>query len=291
VIWQTPTQDGVDTLTVVVSDGEHSVVGNQPVALVGLAPPDSLKFVLGASIADLHWQKSADDGIDLWRGYEVYQATHSLQEAPADSLLRYRVTPAPLQGGQDFRATNLVRGVRYYFRVAGVRSWDTGSQRSPFSGEVDLSPRPTALNDLNEIVQAEHSGWALDLSGLVVRAFDPSDTSRMRNLDLYLGTSDPEDGPGALTLKSVSKLQYVHPGWANRRVRIKPAGTDWNINTTTDDGWQEEALLQEEVVYVVRLPEGNYAKLHVTRLYPGSWPRRLVVIQWAYQLIPDYPNF
>jgi len=281
-----------------VTDGEFTVRDSMVVELADLLPPGSLGFVLGSSVVDLAWDASPDEGMDHWRGYEVYMAPVPMSSIPEGELIRYRMAFVPDQI-QELRRGGLTRGTLYYFAVGSLRGWGVWmeneqrwemEERSGPGPEVVLSPRPEWLH-LGVTELANPGGKvALDLSAGAIRPLDVQDPSGVADRDLYFGTSDPMDGPGPLRMKSISLLANRHEGWSERVVRFKLLGDDWNVSTTSDEGWLEEISVEIAKVYAVLLPEGNYAKIRITEI-ARSYPYRQMQLQWAYQTVPDLPVF
>jgi hypothetical protein len=293
VIWQSPDVWGVDTLVARVSDILHEVTQDFVVAPVGIAPPDSLRYTSSPSSVVLRWRRSADDpvvaGVDTtgysWRGYEVFRATRSFAEIPDSEAIYYRVnSPAPWVPGNSVRVTGLESGVRYWFRVSARRSWADQIRKSAPSQEIDLAPRPEWNLEVSEVKRA------LDLSAGLDRSLDPEDISGVDDRDVYFGTVDPLDVPDTLCLKSVSLLSNRRPEWGAREVQIQAAGRDWQIGTVPAGEWSRQVKADVGEVYVMHLPEGNYAKLQIVSIR-GYPPFRQIQLRWAYQLIPEYANF
>jgi len=291
VTWRSPAGLGIDTLMVTVSDGERAVSDSVLIPVVQIAPPASLGFVSSTVLVDLVWEESIDDGpISGWAGYEVYLAENSLAGLSGVELLPFR--QPGIVPGLTKKLDGLRQGTRYYARVGSVREHPGQVfERSEPSDEVNFAPRPQGITQLNEI-GGSSAPTAFDLSERTLRRIQPTDPVAVDQVDFYIGTDDPMDGPGRLMLKSVSLLANRHPAWAARPILIKKIGSDFRISTTTDDGWLDQVEIQEETVYALKLPEGNYAKVEVPRdAVIGIQPYRRVRLQWAYQLIPDYPNF
>jgi hypothetical protein len=288
VRWLTPPDLIRAYLIVAVSDYAHTVKDTLAVDLVAVRPPDSLTFVDGASSVRLTWRPSPDEGMDDWQGYEIFRATHNFMNVPIDSLYAYKITPQPINA-QTYRISGLQAGTRYWFRVASKRNWEGHAERSTLTDSVETAPRPEGILSLREL-QSPAGGLALDLSAGQARPLDPGDISALTQRDLYVGTADSLDRDAPLVLKSVSRLRNRNPAWSGRQVLLKPAGTNWDINTVDDTGWLEETPLQLDQVYAVLLPEGNYGKIQITDVQ-GYAPYRYAVIHWAYQPIPGYPVF
>jgi hypothetical protein len=291
VPWDTAHELGLDTLTVLVTDAQDSVYRHVPVQLVLPAAPDSLHTINHSTLADLEWQPSVDQGIENWRGYEIYMGEESLAALPDSELTPYRITSTPITETHR-RITGLVPGVRYYFHLRSLRLIDGVEERSPKSLEIDMSPRPDGiLSGFRELANSA-GGHALDFSSGVLRILDP-DTSEVARNDLYLGTADALDQGGQLRLKGVSLLQNRNARWGDREVLIKQVGEDWDIRSTDEADWGTDARVELLVVYAVKIPEADsfhYAKMQVTQI-GGFGSNRSIWIRWAYQTLPDYPSF
>ncbi len=297
VTWLSPEEPGLSTLYLSVTDREFTVGDSMVVVTSDLAPPTGMDFVLGPSIADLLWDRSPDENVDHWRGYEIYMSPSPIHSIPEGEHHRYRVALVET-GNRWFRRGGLARGTLYYFSAGSLRGWGRWmetegrwetEERSGPGPEVVLSPRPEWPAFTTELA---HPGGplAIDMSAGAVRPLDVHDASGLSDRDLYFGTSDPMDGPGPVWMKSVSLLANRNEVWSGRVVRFKSLGEDWNINTTTDDGWEEQVPVVVGRVYAALLPEGNYAKIQITSL-EGAHPNRLTQLRWAYQTIPDFPVF
>jgi hypothetical protein len=298
VAWMSPDDPGLDTLTVRVTDRHDSMTASVSVNVATVAPPSGVTVLAGGSIADLGWTPSPDEPLPAWAGYEVYSSTRSLENVPTDSLPAYRIA-GPVTGN-SFRASGLRSGRIYYYRVGALRAWavqeEQREERSPLTPQLDMAPRPEWTQQLRE-VRNPAGGLAIDLSAGEARPLDPADASGVYARDLYFGTSDPLDGPGPAAtpatprLKSIALLANRDPGWARQHVFIKRLGSDWNVSTVSDNGWAEEVDLEQDAVYAVKTPEGNFAKLQVADLTGLVSPYRQLAVRWAYQTIPGYPHF
>jgi hypothetical protein len=292
VTWVSPDDPGSESLRIRAWDYEDTSTALLEIAVQTVGAPDSLRATAGASIADLFWRASPDEGIEGWLGYEIYRATRSFDTVPAESLDAYRITPEPL-AATSYRVAGLLRGVIYRFRVGAVRGWDERVERSPLAPQAEAAPRPEWTRQVQELLNPI-GVQGIDLSRGEVRRIDPADASSMAAFDLYFGTSDPLDGPGppetpaGPRLKSVSLLAARNPAWAPRLVLLKRLGTSWEIPPVTDDGWSEEVDLVPGAVYAVKTPEGNYAKILVATLVGEVSPYRQLSLHWAYQTIPGY---
>jgi hypothetical protein len=124
-----------------------------------------------------------------------------------------------------------------------------------------------------------------------MRAFRPDEPSIRDQIDLYIGTTDPEDGPGRLMFKSPDQLAYRHPDWADRNVQLKWLGDTWFIPETDSSGFAASVPLENKNVIAVLLPDGHFAKFQVTDSLKTAYPYRQIQYRWAYQTIPGYPRF
>lgn len=297
VTWLSPEEPGPSTLYLSVTDREFTVSDSMIVETSELDPPTGMTFVLGPSVADLYWERSPDENIDHWKGYEISMTPSPINSIPEEERHLHRL--ALLEGGnRQFRRGGLSRGTLYYFSVSSVRGWGAWiesegrwetEERSGPGPEVVLSPRPEWNAFTTELAHPGGS-FALDLSAGTVHPIDVYNPSEVSDRDLYFGTSDPMDGRGPVWMKSVSLLANRNEAWSDRVVRFKLLGYDWSVNTTTGDGWMEQVPVERDLVYAVLLPEGNYAKIQITGV-EGGHPYRQIQLRWAYQTIPDFPAF
>ena len=291
--WQTPSTRGRDTLRVRVADAADTVIGFLTVDLLLPGAPPRVTLINASSLLEVHWDRSLDQGINGWQGYEIFVADHSLAGLSDEQVLPFRLRDTPfnepslaLRISRLRDGTSLRVGTKYFVHLRSLRSFEGMTERSEPSVEVNGSPRPewvqAQFTELNHRLGAS----ALDLSTGRMLSLDPADASGIASRDLYL------DGgiDGALELRSVSRLSEVNPAWSARAAQIKPLGEDWEVSTTTDDGWSDAVEIQEDGVYAIKLPEGNYAKVRVADI-TGFAPNRQIQVVWAYQTIPSYPSF
>jgi len=288
-VWRTARQRGVDTLRILVYDFEDSVRAVLPVPLVLPAGPESLGTTSFSNQIDVLWDRSGDDGISNWVGYDVFMDTASLVGKTLEELELLRVNAEPVRGTRH-RVLGLQTGQKYFFEVRSRREYDGTIEQSEFVEETDAAPRPDGTVSFFRELQSV-TPVAFDISAGRVRSINVSDPTRLADYDLYLGTTEPDDlGEFDLVFKSVSELGSRNAGWAERVVQIKPLGFDWSVAETDDEGWGTTAILEDERVYAVKTPEGNYGKFQVTGRN-GFFPNRNVWILWAYQTLPGYPKF
>ena len=290
VQWNTALERGFDTLTVRVTDLEDTVYASHVVELVLPAAPPSVGTVNFSNLADVRWASSIDEGIQHWRGYLVYAGEEDLRNKSEADLLPFLVTPAPTPATAR-RILGLEIGTRYFFHTRSVREYEGVVEYGPLSEPADMSPRPENLIAQVFEMARFSGGHGVDLSAQSRLLLDPNDPSPLPGVDLYVGTSDPLDGPGTLMLKSVSLLANRNEAWGSREVLIKTLEEEeWEVATTTDDEWSTSVPAVRDHVYAVKTPEGNYAKLRVTDVQ-GGHPNRSVRLQIAYQTLPNYPSF
>ncbi len=295
-VWATAGTRGVDTVEVMIDDGTHEVIARAPIELVLPLPPTALSSVNFSRLSDVSWQASPDEGIDLWRGYEVFAADRSLVGLGEAEVIPLRVSVAPVGESRIFRVRRLAGGAelqigrRYYVHVRSLRVLPDGDERSLMGEEIVFAPRPDwTASQFNELLSGR-GGAALDLSTGAVRLLWVDDAAGLPDRDIYFGTSDANDGAGVAVVKSVSRLANRNPAWAGRVTQMKRLGRDWTVSSATDDGWTEELSVVDGDVLALRTPEGNWVKLRVTGL-TGVHPNRALSVQWAYQTIPGFANF
>lgn len=295
-IWATAGTRGVDTVEVMIDDGKHQVVARAAIELVLPLPPSALSSVNFARLSDVSWRASPDEGMDLWRGYEVFAADRSLVGLSEAEVIPLRVSVDPVGASRIFRVRRLAGGAelqigrRYYVHVRSLRVLPNGDERSLMGEEIVFAPRPDwTTSQFNEL-QSGRGAAALDLSTGSVRLLRAEDAAGLSERDIYFGTSDPDDGPGVAVVKSISRLSNRNPAWAGRVLQMKHLGRDWTVSTATDGGWAEELPVVVGDVLALRTPEGNWVKLRVTGL-TGVHPNRALSVQWAYQTIPGFANF
>lgn len=289
VVWRSPRTRGIDTITVAITDFQDSIVARKVLELVLPTPPGDLRHVNSTSLVDISWDASSDEGIENWAGYQIFYSTSSLVGMPESELDPFLATPEPTRE-RLVRISGLIQGQRYYFHARSVRRYDGMLERSEPTPEFHMSPRPEgAVSGFGELSSSLAASF--DLSARAVRPLDPADPSRIAERDFYFGTTDEFDQEGNLVLKSISELANRDPAWGSRVIQIKPLGVDnWNVTTTTDDGWSTQVPIEPLGVYAIKTPEGNFGKIWVTGVsrFP---PERIVTFIWAYQTIPNYPSF
>lgn len=297
-VWHTALDRAADTVLVRVTDAEDTVAFRQVFELSLPAPPGPPTPTMDVAVIDIAWDKSPDEGIRHWRGYRLYAADHSLAGLSGDEVAPFLVNETPFT---DLPRVARVRflpsdgsrlriGRRYYFHLRSFRSYPGHEELSEASAEVDASPRPSYVLEVFREFRGTQGRSAVDLSAGSARPINLQNPTDLSSYDLYLGTEAAEEREGTLYLKSVSELAPLNPAFAARQVSIKRLDESWDAYTTTDDGWQTQALVERGAAYAVKLPEGNYAKLRVTG-DAGSYPERFIQLQWAYQTIPNYPRF
>lgn len=297
-IWLTAEDRGRDTVTVVVTDTKDTITYSAVFDLALPLPPAAMRTINYESDLDVVWEASPDQRVRYFNGYRIYAADHSLAGVPLEDLgpylardvsasafeFRIRVRNLPADGSRP------LPGRRFYFHIRGYRKWAGHEEVSTAGEEVIAATRPSYTLDRVPELRASLGSWALDLSAGRARVIDPTAPGSVAPFDLYLGTTDANDGPGALQLKSVSELENRNPAWMDRVVLIKEVGSDWSISSTSDEAWSRSVRAETESVYAIRTPEGNYVKLKIDGSR-GVHPERFVQVTWAYQPIVDLARF
>ncbi|MBU1948995.1 MAG: fibronectin type III domain-containing protein, partial [Candidatus Eisenbacteria bacterium] len=226
VTYRAPDNVSADTVSFFVSDIRDSTVRVQVIRLVNIAPPQNLKASAGTRFVEVTWDPSIDNRLYDFLGYEIYVSERSFNSMPQEDWEAFKIPTDPITDNK-YVVRNLEQGTIYYFQVRSLRA--TG-ERSYFNGEKDTSPLPQGLGSiLREINYPQPYAQGFDFSEGVMRTFRPDDPSIRDGIDLYIGTADPEDGPGPLMFKSPERLAYRHPDWAGRRVQLKPIGDNWFV--------------------------------------------------------------
>ncbi|MEZ4655709.1 MAG: fibronectin type III domain-containing protein, partial [Candidatus Eisenbacteria bacterium] len=219
VVWRSPRTRGIDTITVVITDFQDTIRASKILPLVLPVAPGEPSQINSTDLLDLSWEKSPDEDVENWAGYEVYVAEHSLVGLSEEELTPYLATTQPVLP-RVLRITGLIPGRRYYAHVRAARIYDGMTELSGPTREVDMSPRPEGpVSGFGEFTSPLRA--AFDLSAGSLRVLDPADASGIGSRDFYLGTADPFDQGGDLMLKSVSELANRNEAWAARVVRFK----------------------------------------------------------------------
>ncbi len=268
-------------------EGENPVAPSEE-----FAPPTNLTYITDSSSVTLMWNHSPDNGLDDFLGYFVYVAESSIVSLGADSLLDpYKANREPVTDN-SYSVGGLTRGQRYYFHVRAVKGPDTLEYTlSNPTNEVHTSPVLIGTGTLYEFSSPLGNPSGYDFSGS--RAyFMVHDNANY--IDIYLGTTEEDDGAGDLTLKSPHIVQSTHPEWESRISYIKSLGTGWdNYNQTADDFSTPEYHYERVYtgrVYAIKTPDNHFVKLEVTGT-SGTFPNRTVTFRYAYQEITGYGHF
>ncbi len=287
VAWVSPPGIGPQSLRVWVTDFEDTVTTTLPIEVVRVAPPDSIGFSNGANLVSVGWRSARDASVEHWTGYEVYAATHSLLDAPPETLARYLRTPVPLDRLQ-YRLLSVTPGEKIFIHLRSRRDYEGLIERSEAGPEIDTAARLDGFGSgsLYE-VSSRRGAKGVHLPGGLVETLDPVQIER---IDLYLGTSDPSDGPGELRIKSPNLLSYRDPSWTSRVTGIQVLGSDWDAAMPNDGPMVREAQLIDNTVYAILTADGHYAKFRVLEVR-GAPPERRVEFQWAWQSLSGYPRF
>lgn len=287
VKWKSPPSMETQTLTVCVTDVTDTVYADLEIQLHGVAPPGSLSFINGVRLVDLTWKPCIDEVKDGWTGYEVYRSSRSLVDLPVDSLLPYRLTTVPVTRRQ-FRVLGITPGEKAYYQIRSRRDYEGVVEISEEGPEIDTASRLRGfgVSPLFEIESRRGAKGVRISDGSI----HPIDSGPASGIDLYLGTTDPEDGEGNLLFKSASRLSYRDPAWADRETGIKQVESDWGTPIAPENGYTDLVPVTPGSIYAIRTADGHYAKLQVSELR-GAPPERRVEFQWAWQPIPDYPRY
>lgn len=285
--WRSPLVPAAQVLTVTVTDFRDTVAAQLAIELSIVAAPAALEFVNGASVVDLSWDQSVDEGKEGWSGYHVYLATRDLAGLPADSIGAYQINAPPLTRLQ-YRASSITPGVKYYFQIRSRRDYEGIVEISEDGPVIETATRLDGFgNEPLFEIRSRRGQKGIHLPGGAIEIMDPEHVER---IDLFLGTANPGDVGGPLRLKSPSLLAYEDPRWAQRVTGIQALGEDWALAIPPESGYEEEQPVVVGQVYALRTASGHYAKLRVVEA-TGAPPERRIEFQWAWQPIEGYPRF
>jgi len=287
VVWRSPPSFAPQIITAWVTDFTDTASAALPITITRVASPGPIEFVNGASLIDVSWQASPDEGMEDWRGYEVFAASRSLVDLPVDSLLHYRLTQIPLERLQ-YRFSPAVPGQKIYFHVRARRDYEGRVERSEIGDEINTAARLDGFGVASLFeVQSRRGAKGVHLPGGLVEPMDPAHGERIQ---LYLGTEDAHDGRGELRLKSPSLRAYQDPSWAGQVTGIHYLREEWGQSTPPDTAYVWEAPVEAGKVFGLLTADGHHAKFRVLEMR-GSSPERRIEFQWAWQPLAGYPRY
>ncbi len=179
---------------------------------------------------------------------------------------------------EDFDVDN---GTTYYYAVT---TYDYDGNESDLSYEdVFDTPRPAGTNLLVYDAEEEPAEAGIDFS----RAEDPGYTSDdlvvawdSSDADLYLDSASDGD-PDVIRFVPNAGTLIQDFGFTADLDEV-----DW----APQEGWSDSPQGVEIISghsYIVQTGDGNYAKMRVSVVNKNN---RYAIMEWAYQLIPDYPE-
>ncbi|TMQ73922.1 MAG: hypothetical protein E6K81_02270 [Candidatus Eisenbacteria bacterium] len=224
------------------------------------AAPRGFRSVTGDHAVDLSWLANTEADV---AGYRVY-------EAPCASGHDCPYTRVGSTAGTAFTVTGLTNGQTRYFAVAAL---DAAGNESDLSYDTVFdTPRPegTGAELLSFLTSPANAGW--DFAGERVRAWDDPLT------DMFYGDNG-----------SVSQMFVPLTG------DIQDAGYASSLDAVDfapSAGWSPSGSVELIVghCYVVRTPDGNYAKFRVNRFIIPTVGRPIVDFDWAYQVATGNPE-
>jgi hypothetical protein len=297
VTWESPPAVGMETLRVWVTDFEDTVSSELEVEVQHVASPESLSFSNGRTVVSLAWPGVSDSTIDGWSGYEVYVAPRSMIGLSEQEILAYRLTADPIEYLFS-RVTSLEPGNVIYCQVRSRRDYEGIVERAASGPEIStavrldgfsVDPASGETSPLYEI-KGKRGAFGLHLPGGQIEPLDPAQRDRF---DLYVGSSDAQDGPGTLMLKSPSRLAYADPAWGGRVTGLWALDGDWNTPSPPENPpLTTEIAISLNAVYGIYTADGHYGKIWVLPdNRTGIYPNRRIWIKWAWQPISGYPRF
>jgi hypothetical protein len=176
VSWRTPTERGIETLTVTVTDFHDTVTADLPVTLATVVPPRNLQFINGATLIDLSWQGSLDESVEAWSGYELYLAPRDPAGLPPDSVAAYRVLSTPL-GRRQYRVSPVTPGERVFLQVRSRRDYAGVVEISEDGPTIETATRLDGLGaEALFEVRSRRGARGVRLPGGSVVTLDPAAT-------------------------------------------------------------------------------------------------------------------
>jgi hypothetical protein len=256
-----------------------------------LAPPTNLRYVNGNNQVAIGWDASPDAQFSV--GYNVYRHTASIVNLSPGDLEQYKINTSLVdRETNDYTDDTAENGTMYFYHVRAVE--ENGDLSDP-SNEIDTAPRPDGgIVTLAEFTNQRPSGLNLSRGVAVSMMSENADS-----IDVYLGTTGPNDEPDQeLALKSPS-LVSDQPPWNTRLAQLKLLDS-WDVSTTSSSGWSDNIPLgtsTEEIenkIIAIRTPSQNghvfYGKIRIIA-NSGSQGNRDIGLLWAFQPIPDYLRF
>ena len=251
------------------------------------APPTNLEASNGDEQIVVHWASSPDEDLSTFKRYNIYRGPLSLMSTDAGQLeqLGYRI--GSVGAGVDSFRTTVANGTLYYFHVRAEK--DNGSL-SGTTNEVQAAGRQEGTGRvLEEFAANGDSGF--DFSDGSTVSLSNDNPNRFALTDIYLGTGAADDASTSpLSFKSPALLVRLNGEWVSHIASIKFLGTDWESNTTTEEGFAAQLDVLAGAVYAIRTPSGNYAKLEVQEI-SGLAGSRSVTFRYSYQQTPNLIQF
>jgi len=278
------------------------------------SPPSGLYAINGEADILLDWTGSTDEGDDDFAGYNVYRHTASLLTMTQAQLAAYKLGPDgddPTVAGvtDEYVDITPTRGTRYFYLVRAVR--DNGTT-SASSNQIDTATRDEGAEEVALAEYASDEASGLSLREAAAYEMSSSGPDNRSFIDVYLGTSDPNDASDEpLTLKSPHLVPDNTAEWAGREAQLyllgdedtdPTIGDEFQVPAVGSTGWDDQVTLgttaQEVVGKVIAVytppdsedDEPHYGKIIVTGV-SGSAGNREITVDVMWQPIDDYPRF
>ncbi len=245
-------------------------VDNEPPAV-----PSGVYSVTGDEKVTIYWNPVL--GSDV-RGYGIWWADEASgpQGGPYERMVNVLGEESDV-----YEDTDVDNATTYYYAVT---AFDYDGNESDLSyADVFDTPRPAGTDLVVYDAEEEPTGAGIDFS----RAEDPGYTSDdlvvawdSAASDLYVDSSSDGD-PDVLRFLPTSGTLVQDFGFTDHLDEV-----DW----APQEGWSDSPAGVEIIrghAYVVQTDDGNYAKLRVSVINKNN---RYVILDWAYQLVPDYPE-
>ena len=258
------------------------------------AAPSGLYAISGDEEVSLGWQPSADEDEKWFDGYNIYYDMWSLADEDPEALDDYMANLVPLTATSG-TVDALVNGTKYYFHVRAVS--DDGGYSDPSNEVIDAGRRYESGESIGELYhQTYFSGYDLSESKALSMSvqFLPNNAD---DIDIFLdGRGWSED---SLYVRSPDTGEYYQDDYEWRKTEIAVMGEyemdSIEVQQSPGTGYDEMQLAQIGYVYALKVQEIDgihYVKMRITEIIqdPQTGSNR-IVFEYAYQGIPNYPNF
>ncbi len=239
------------------------------------AIPTGVFSVTGNEAVIIYWNPVL--GSDV-RGYGIWwtDAESGPEGGPYERLVNVMG-----EGSDYYEDTDVDNGTTYYYAVTSF-DWDENESDLSYEDVFD-TPRPAGTDLVVYDAVEEPTEAGIDFS----QAEDPGYTSDdlvvawdSASADLYVDSSSDGD-PDVLRLIPTAGTLIQDFGFTDDLDEV-----DW----APQEGWSDSPVGVEAIrghSYIVQTDDGNYSKIRISVINKNN---RYMIMDWAYQLRPDYPE-